>query len=304
MVDGSGGEPLALLPVQTETPAKPSQPAGSVWESYFVDFASPEKPGRPSGQPTAQSGEMPPVAEAAITNGANVPEGMAVQSDRMQVPEPEPKARDREDRQDVSQAPAVPAATQALPQAASAMKTTLVASGVLAEWSEAAERVEDPISGLGAAFTSGASSLGAAQLVRADLPAQSVIPQVAAQLAGVILKTDDNSTTLALAPEELGKVHLRLETDVTHPDRMVVMITVERPETLDLFRRHASELVEALRDAGYSGADIGFGQHDQSGGQDQQNASGWAGRSLMPEEPGQISTPNRPAVGASLDLRL
>jgi flagellar hook-length control protein FliK len=175
---------------------------------------------------------------------------------------------------------------------------------VLADWSEAVEKVDDPISGLGAAFTSGASSLATAQVGRADPAAQSVIPQVAAQLAGVILKNPDNSTTLALAPEELGKVHLRLETDVTNPDRMVVMITVERPETLDLFRRHASELAQALQDAGYAGADIGFGQHGQSGGQDQQNASGWAGRSLMPEEPGQISTPNRPTAGASLDLRL
>ena len=35
---------------------------------------------------------------------------------------------------------------------------------------------------------------------------------------------------------------LKLKPDAANPDRMVVMITFERPETLDLFRRHAGDL--------------------------------------------------------------
>lgn len=139
-------------------------------------------------------------------------------------------------------------------------------------------------------------------------PAQLPVPQVASQLAAALSRSADGATELALSPAELGHVRLRLERDAKHPDRVVVLITFERPETMDLFRRHAGELAEALRSAGYAGADIGFGQQ-HGGGQDRnQDLPRPASEPMFgpaAAETGPISsTAPRLMAGASLDLRL
>jgi Flagellar hook-length control protein FliK len=130
------------------------------------------------------------------------------------------------------------------------------------------------------------------------------VPQIAAQLVAALSQSADGATELALSPDELGHIRLRLEPDASNPDRLVVMISFERPETLDLFRRHAGELAEALRQAGYAGADIGFGQQD--GGSPPEKRQGFAGAGSGNEadqQDGDTFTPRRRA-GTSLDLRL
>jgi hypothetical protein len=144
----------------------------------------------------------------------------------------------------------------------------------------------------------------------ASAPATFPVSQVAAQVTAALSQSADGATELALSPEELGRVRLRLEQDAKHPDRMVVHITFERPETLDLFRRHAGELAEALREAGYTGADIGFDQQDNSSadtshregpspGVDYASAVGGPA-----EAHASVPTAPRRMTGASLDLRL
>lgn len=133
------------------------------------------------------------------------------------------------------------------------------------------------------------------------------VPQLAAQIGAALSQSADGATELALSPEELGKVRVRLKPDAANPDRLVVMITFERPETLELFRRHAGELSDAFRSAGYAGADIGFGQ--QGGGQaDPDGREATAGRSLdgvlRPDPAGASSPAPRQDGAASLDLRL
>lgn len=131
------------------------------------------------------------------------------------------------------------------------------------------------------------------------------ISQVAAQISAALSRSADGATELALSPDELGHVRLRLEPDAANPDRMMVMITFERAETLDLFRRHAGELAEALRSAGYAGADIGFGQEGAgSQGFDRRAdpPSGRTGNLAQPDAP--LAPAPRLAAGASLDLRL
>lgn len=130
------------------------------------------------------------------------------------------------------------------------------------------------------------------------------VQQVAVQIAGVMVDITDKATELALAPEELGRVSLRLEPDAANPDRMTILITVERPETLDLFRRHAGELAEAIRAAGYSGADIGFGQHGQGSSPNHGPNDETPGAGRPPEDLTPVSPARRDVVGASLDLRL
>jgi len=134
------------------------------------------------------------------------------------------------------------------------------------------------------------------------------LPRLAAQLAGTLVHRADRQTDVAFSPEELGHVRLTMQADAQNPDRIVVMLTFDRPETLDLFRRHADQLADALREAGYSGADISFGR---SGGEnardgsdpdrpapDQQGATSF-GRDITP-----LHHPSKPAATGSLDLRL
>jgi hypothetical protein len=138
------------------------------------------------------------------------------------------------------------------------------------------------------------------------VPGAPPMPQLLAQVAGAVLHVEQGTTELALSPEELGHVRLRMEPDAANPDRMVVMISFERPETLDLFRRHAGELAEAIRQAGYSGADIGFGQYGSGNAPDQREGSGGSAALTTHDHatPTASTAPPRPIDGASLDLRL
>ncbi len=134
------------------------------------------------------------------------------------------------------------------------------------------------------------------------------VPHIAAQIGAALSRAGDGSTELALSPEELGRVRLKLKPDAAHPDRMVVMITFERPETLELFRRHAGELADALRASGYAGADIGFGQEGgfaSGSGRHEKDAGYRDDAPLRAEAASSLHTPSaRLVAGASLDLRL
>ena len=138
-------------------------------------------------------------------------------------------------------------------------------------------------------------------------PATLPVPKVAAQIVSGLSRNPEGTTDIALAPEELGHVRLKLKPDATNPDRMVVMITFERPETLDLFRRNAGELTEALRTAGYAGVDIGFGREGGGGSESDRPrhaVSSGFDRTAGPDGTHLAETAPRLMAGASLDLRL
>lgn len=130
------------------------------------------------------------------------------------------------------------------------------------------------------------------------------VPQIAAQITAALTQGPSGITELALSPEELGHVRLRLEPDSANPDRMLVMITVERPETLDLFRRHAGDLAEALRQAGYAGADIGFGRQGSGNGNEGQASDTAPALPALTDETAPQTVTARAIAGAALDLRL
>lgn len=146
-----------------------------------------------------------------------------------------------------------------------------------------------------------------AQSIHSAVGSAIQVPQLAAQMNAALTQSGNGETELALSPDELGHVRLKLKPDAANPDRMVVLITFERPETLDLFRRHAGELADALRSAGYAGADIGFGQEggDASGSGRNDGFAGDRVKSTAPPEP-IVAPPPAPslAAGVSLDLRL
>lgn len=176
----------------------------------------------------------------------------------------------------------------------------------------AAEAAPEPDPGREASDDAALFALGTGPLPSSAMSAGSPtgalaepIPQLAARLTAALTPGAEGETELALSPEELGQVRVKLKPDTAHPDRLVVMITFERPETLDLFRRHAGELADAFRAAGYAGADIGFGQQD-SGQADPGRRDGTAGRSLDGPSRPDPSPPAPPRLlgAASLDLRL
>lgn len=153
----------------------------------------------------------------------------------------------------------------------------------------------------------GPTAPSSAPISGAPIPIAPPAPVAASNLAPAIVEMarmgKDGPIELALAPEELGRltISLRQEGDFVR----VSMIT-ERPETLDLLRRHAGDLLADLRQSGFSGASFSFGQS----GQDQTQQ--FADRTFDAEDaaPAQStpldfkqSTPSLPHQGAGLDLR-
>ncbi len=153
--------------------------------------------------------------------------------------------------------------------------------------------------------TSLPAPLGTSQPAGPASPAANPpVPQIAAQITAALTQGPSGVTELALSPEELGHVRLRLEPDSANPDRMLVMITVERPETLDLFRRHAGDLAEALRQAGYAGADIGFGRQGSGNGSEGRASDTAPALPALTDETAPQTVTARAVTGAALDLRL
>jgi len=133
------------------------------------------------------------------------------------------------------------------------------------------------------------------------------LPQLASQITAALVSRPDGQIEISLSPDELGHLRLTLQPDSKDPDRVVVTLVFDRPDTLDLFRRNADQLADALRAAGYQAADLSFGH---SGGQgpraDHPDASGQdtgatdSGQAVTAEP----SPPRGLAPDGSLDLRL
>ncbi|MDZ4066037.1 MAG: flagellar hook-length control protein FliK [Tabrizicola sp.] len=130
-----------------------------------------------------------------------------------------------------------------------------------------------------------------------------------AALAAQIIQSaglGETTTEVALSPDELGEVRLSFRPHETDASRIVVMMTFERPEAMDLFRRNADQLVADLKMAGFTGADLGFAQSNPGSG-------GSAGSDPRTNHAMPVATDAplaaapaapRPGATASLDLRL
>ncbi len=207
-----------------------------------------------------------------------------------------------------------PAAPNAPALAATAPPAILVAKlaetalqSLFAAQAEAAALEPDDAGGLGFTPTSHSTAPGA--IASAAIPA-TTLPNLAAQLVQTLAQRPDGTTEIALSPDELGHVRVTLQADAQNPDRIIVMLNFERSETLDLFRRHADQLAEALRDAGFSGADIGFGRSEGGENRDARSdtpADMLASESSLTDLP-TGPTPHHPALrlaaSGTLDLRL
>jgi flagellar basal-body rod modification protein FlgD len=85
------------------------------------------------------------------------------------------------------------------------------------------------------------------------------VPVAALSPLVIAIATDPGTgaVEVALSPDELGRLHLHV---MSEGDHLRIALTAERPETLDLLRRHADQLLADLRQAGFGGATLSFGQ--------------------------------------------
>ncbi|BBU59258.1 hypothetical protein KU6B_55230 [Mameliella alba] len=82
------------------------------------------------------------------------------------------------------------------------------------------------------------------------------------QVSDGMARLGEGSVEIRLSPEELGQVRMQM---VPSDNGMTVHITADRPETLDLMRRHIDQLARDLADAGYESASFSFGEGGEGG---------------------------------------
>lgn len=97
--------------------------------------------------------------------------------------------------------------------------------------------------------------------LRPNAPMSALSPElprhVAEQLASGFRSGTDKSVEIRLNPAELGRVRINLQTNDTG---VVVVVLADRPETLDLMRRHTDILAQEFQQIGYGAAEFSFGQ--------------------------------------------
>ena len=150
--------------------------------------------------------------------------------------------------------------------------------------------------------TSGASAQSAAPAF-ASTPGAGLGHAAIQQLSVAIRRSEGGEIEIALEPEELGKVRLTL---TPHDTRVAVSVMVERPETLDLIRRHIDALTNDLRQQGYSQVAFDFAQgQNQQGHKSQADVPARvASADTAPLPDAGTITPRRPVRAGGLDLRL
>ncbi len=123
-------------------------------------------------------------------------------------------------------------------------------------------------------------------------------------LAHSVLDSGHSRAELILEPAELGRLRFDL---VTTGDQVQVNLSAERPETLDLLRRHADELRQEFRASGLDTGTLSFGQWGKGAGD--RAVPDQPGAEIAPDDPLPLatltlSTSRRPVSGSGLDLRL
>jgi flagellar hook-length control protein FliK len=144
----------------------------------------------------------------------------------------------------------------------------------------------------------------------ATAPSSTAPPLPPATAPAIVLAATQSGAgivELVLTPADLGR--LRFEITQTG-DQMRIHLIVERPETLEMLRRNADQLLSEFRQAGYAGATLSFAQGGQ-GGQQQHPPPPSATAHQLPPLPEQQSTAPKPQSqpqgkqpGGGLDLRL
>ena len=106
---------------------------------------------------------------------------------------------------------------------------------------------------------------------------------------------------LVLSPAELGRVRISMQ---ANDGGMVIQVIAERPETLDLMRRHISDLAQEFRNIGYGSAEFSFGQSTPDGNTDTGSGASQSGASdndLTSGAPEQLHKTQHPVLKLGTD---
>ncbi|WP_298905149.1 flagellar hook-length control protein FliK [uncultured Aliiroseovarius sp.] len=105
-----------------------------------------------------------------------------------------------------------------------------------------------------------------ADLKPAAIARGAEVPRMAmAQIAEIVRQQPDRPVELTLSPEELGRLRMSFQTEGS---AMHVVLSFERPDTLDLMRRHIDQLAQDMRELGMSDVSFTFQQQTSEGGGD------------------------------------
>ncbi len=148
----------------------------------------------------------------------------------------------------------------------------------------------------------GGASLPLAAAASPAPPMQTLPQTLPAELAQIATQRPDGPVELLLNPDDLGRLRFEM---TQSPDGLRVILSIERPETLDLVRRHAEQFLTELRQAGFGGATLSFGQW---------GSGSHSGHPPTPDDDAATVTPLRgeptyappplPQKASGLDLRL
>ena len=137
-------------------------------------------------------------------------------------------------------------------------------------------------------------------ITRATLPAAPVASQITAQLPQLLTKVDKQTIELRLDPPELGRVTIHL---TTNDQQVTAQVIADRPDTVDLMRRHAELLTATLARAGFSQADLSFqqgqGQHQKDEFMQFQSIA-----SISESDDPALTAPTLTGLDGRLDIRL
>lgn len=133
-------------------------------------------------------------------------------------------------------------------------------------------------------------------------PLQSLVQQTSAALVR-LAHEGSGRIELTLAPETLGRVHFDMRPDA---NGLSITLSAERPETLELIRRHLPDLLAELRQAGVQAGTLSFGtfgegQHPRD---EHRHGPETDQRASAPPSAAPLSPAIRPVTATGLDLRL
>lgn len=133
---------------------------------------------------------------------------------------------------------------------------------------------------------------------RLEMPARPVLTQLVQAAKSAI----DGMVEVKLSPEELGRVRLAM---TTAESGMTVLVTAERPETLDLIRRNIDLFASDLADQGFTDLSFSFGDETARDGEEKPDGAPGASDNsdLRTLFEGRIDT-SRITPDGRVDLRL
>lgn len=138
------------------------------------------------------------------------------------------------------------------------------------------------------------------------LPSSALPAGFGQRLAETVASFPDRPVELTLSPEELGRVRMTL---TTQDGTLTLAIQADRPETIDLMRRHIDQLAQDFRDLGFTNLNFSFGHGDSTAGNRQEQETTDQRSADRPENNGAraprlLDRRAQSGAGGGLDLRL